>query len=177
MPIAGQQNAPIDVDEADMSGTSGRSVGKRPAEDAAETARPAKKRITRSCDQCKDTQYRCSGFLPCQICTMKGKKCSYNPYTRRGGRLRTPPPPPTDVEDPEKVRLTAKSREEQAKIKRFRSWDSLACDACRVLKIERCSGKIPCEHCFEKRIDCTYRLGVSLSHHISRHGIQHTQPT
>ncbi|KAK0613296.1 fungal-specific transcription factor domain-containing protein [Immersiella caudata] len=145
-----------------MSSASGRSAEKRSAEEAVETAPAAKRRITRSCDQCKDTQSRCSGFLPCQICTMKGRQCSYNPYTRRGGRLRTPPPPPTGVEDPEKVRHTAKGPEEREKIKRFRSWDSLACDACRVLKIERCSGKIPREHCFEKRIDCTYRLQPDL---------------
>ncbi|KAK4444052.1 fungal-specific transcription factor domain-containing protein [Podospora aff. communis PSN243] len=142
-----------------MSGT---SAEKRPAEEPAADAPPTKRRITRSCDQCKNTQYRCSGFLPCQICTMKGKQCTYNPVTRRGGRLRTPPPPPADAEDPDKVRHAAKGRVERDKIKRFRSWDSLACDACRVLKIERCSGKIPCEHCFEKRIECSYRLQPDL---------------
>ena len=71
LPTTGQHFAPVDVDAAEISGMSATSADKRPAEDPPADASPAKKpmRINRSCDQCRNTRFRCSGFLPCQICS------------------------------------------------------------------------------------------------------------
>lgn len=80
------------------------------------------------------------------------RECSYNkPFFR--GRVSTPPPPPSD--DPW-ARNRARGRVVDGKEKRLRSWESIACDVCRITK-EKCSGKTPCEHCFAKRIACSYK--------------------
>jgi hypothetical protein len=57
---------------------------------------------------------------------MKGKGCTYLAPTRKGGRLRAPPPPPMDADDSETARNRAKGRPERDKVKRFRSWESIA---------------------------------------------------
>jgi len=70
--------------------------------------------------------------------------------------MKTPPPPPDDLEA-ENARHRAKGRVVRGKVKRFRSWESIACDRCRVMKIEKCSGKQPCEVCFGARVECSYK--------------------
>jgi hypothetical protein len=95
--------------------------------------------------------------------TERRKTCSYDkPFFR--GRVKTPPPPPDG--DPF-ARNRAKGRIVGGKEKRFRSWEDIACDVCRITK-EKCSGKMPCEHCFAKRVECSYKKFVNVVPQVFR---------
>jgi hypothetical protein len=57
-------------------------------------------KVSRACDFCKLKKLRCTGTLPCQVCTKRGLECLYDARYRRG-RPPTPtpaaaaaPPPP-----------------------------------------------------------------------------------
>ncbi|KAK0639111.1 hypothetical protein B0T16DRAFT_462816 [Cercophora newfieldiana] len=153
LPIAGQHFAPIDVDEAEMSGmsgASGMSADKRPAEEPAADAPLPRREGTESPEAAT-----AAGLSSCG--TTKKEECTNVLPDRKGGRRFTPPPPPPDADEYENIRYTIVDRPKRDKVPRFRCWENIACDACRVLKIERCSGKTPCEPCFEKRIPCTYK--------------------
>ncbi|KAK1981511.1 fungal-specific transcription factor domain-containing protein [Colletotrichum cereale] len=48
-------------------------------------------KVSRACDYCKAKKLKCSGTLPCDVCTRKGLSCIYDASYRRG---RPPTPPP-----------------------------------------------------------------------------------
>ncbi|KAK3990441.1 fungal-specific transcription factor domain-containing protein [Cladorrhinum sp. PSN332] len=114
-----------------------------------------KQRISRSCDQCHGKRMKCSGFKPCQTCSKRDINCTYDrPYIR--GIAKTPPPPP----DNGQTRNLAQPFDERGKPIRDRSWALRACDLCRSKQMA-CSGKLPCDACFNIRVQCTYRTRAS----------------
>ncbi|KAK4162990.1 fungal-specific transcription factor domain-containing protein [Cladorrhinum sp. PSN259] len=129
---------------------------KRPSAAADESAPGGKQqRISRSCDQCHGKRMKCTGFKPCLRCTKKDLNCTYDrPYIR--GIAKTPPPPP----DNGQTRNLAQPFDERGKPIRDRSWALRACDLCRSKQMA-CSGKLPCDACFNIRVQCTYRTRAS----------------
>ncbi|KAL4897080.1 fungal-specific transcription factor domain-containing protein [Aspergillus ambiguus] len=69
------------------------SSRKRPHEQGDPNASESRRRdpkVSRACDACKVKKIRCSGTLPCDICSRRGLPCSYaSKYAR--GRAPTPP--------------------------------------------------------------------------------------
>ena len=148
---------------------------KRPAPDDTPDTGPGssktnKRRITRSCDQCQNKSATCSGFKPCYTCnilalliidllpaalthpigTKRGRTCTYDrPYAR--GIAKTPPPPPAGDEGT--ARNWAQTFGEDGKARRYKDPDLRTCDHCRNYRMV-CSGKLPCDICFQKRIEC-----------------------
>ncbi|KAF9880181.1 fungal specific transcription factor domain-containing protein [Colletotrichum karsti] len=64
---------------------------------AAATAAANRRRshkVSRACDYCKAKKLKCSGTIPCNVCTKKRLACIYDASYRRG-RPPTPPPAPS----------------------------------------------------------------------------------
>lgn len=122
------------------------------ANGTTDSPKEKKQRISRSCDQCHGKRMKCSGFKPCNNCTKRDRACTYDrPYIR--GIAKTPPPPPADGQ----ARNLAQPVDEFGREVRDRSWALRACDLCRTQKVS-CSGKLPCENCFNSRVACTFKL-------------------
>ncbi|KAK0737267.1 fungal-specific transcription factor domain-containing protein [Apiosordaria backusii] len=122
------------------------------ANGSTDSPKEKKQRISRSCDQCHGKRMKCSGFKPCNNCTKRERTCTYDrPYVR--GIAKTPPPPPADGQ----ARNLAQPVDEFGREVRDRSWALRACDLCRTQKVS-CSGKLPCENCFNSRVACTFKL-------------------
>ncbi|KAF4837498.1 Activator of stress genes protein 1 [Colletotrichum siamense] len=51
-------------------------------------------KVSRACDYCKAKKLKCSGTIPCDVCTKKRLACIYDASYRRG-RPPTPPPAPS----------------------------------------------------------------------------------
>ncbi|KAL4733211.1 fungal-specific transcription factor domain-containing protein [Aspergillus similis] len=56
-------------------------------------------KVSRACDSCKTKKIRCSGTLPCNICSRRRLSCR---YASRYGRGRPPTPPPHTPSHPER---------------------------------------------------------------------------
>ncbi|GAB1312847.1 hypothetical protein MFIFM68171_03057 [Madurella fahalii] len=114
-----------------------------------------RQRISRSCDQCHGRSVRCQGYKPCGNCTKKGRICTYDRPNRRG-LVKTPPPPP----DSPLARNLSQRWNEKGKEHRDKGWAARSCDRCRSEKLP-CKGKLPCDSCFNNRVECTYKLRAS----------------
>jgi hypothetical protein len=61
-------------------------------EEESEKSRRKLPKVSRACDFCKLKKLRCSGTLPCSVCTKRNIECLYDAQYRRGR-----PPTPTRV--------------------------------------------------------------------------------
>lgn len=61
---------------------------------AAAANRRRSHKVSRACDYCKAKKLKCSGTIPCNVCTKKRLACIYDASYRRG-RPPTPPPAPS----------------------------------------------------------------------------------
>ncbi|KAH8667888.1 fungal-specific transcription factor domain-containing protein [Ilyonectria robusta] len=78
---------------SDVSSGTASSRTKRPSESSpkgSDSNRRKAAKVSRACDHCKLKKLKCTGTIPCSLCTKKGLSCQYDAQYRRG----RPPTPP-----------------------------------------------------------------------------------